>query len=163
MMKFVNVEPGRRLDQALAWAYSRPGYEPTGVLFQAVQARKIGLTIVFSRRFAWSPRLLPSTGPRVVLIADDLGDSRDPDEWRCAISATAWARASIIHGTGGKVEHYREAVRAAELTNRCLMIETNSARAPAWVAAIHDRDIPGLVFIPPRGGVHPVSMHGGAA
>jgi hypothetical protein len=158
MMKFMNVEPGRPLDQALAWTSSRPGCAPTAVLFGAVQARKIGLTIVFSRRFAWSPRLLPSTGPRVVLISDDLGDSRDPDEWRCAISATAWARASIIHGTGGKVEHYREAVRAAEVMGRCLMIETDSAHAPAWAGAIHTREIPALLFIPPPGGVHPVAV-----
>jgi hypothetical protein len=162
-MKFVNVEPGRRLDQALAWTYSRPGYAPTCVLFRAVQARRIGLTIVFSRRFAWTPRLLPSDGPRVLLLADDLGDSRDPDEWRCAISAIAWARAAIVHGTGGKVEHYRETVRAAETLGRCLMVETDSARAPAWAAAIHPREIPGLVFIPPPGGVHPALVRGGVA
>jgi hypothetical protein len=158
MIQLVDVEPGRRLDHALAWTYSRPGYAPTCVLFQAVQARRIGLTIIYSRRFAWTPRMLPSAGPRVVLLADDLGDSRDPDEWRSAVSAIAWARAAVIHGTGGRVEHYAEAVRAAETLGRCLMIETNSARAPAWAAAIHPREIPGLLIIPPRGGVHPVAV-----
>jgi hypothetical protein len=163
MMKCVSIKPGRRLDQALAWAYSKRGFEPTGVLFHAVQARRIGLTVIFSRRFPWTPRLLPSAKPRVVLIADDAGDSRDPDEWRCAISAIAWARVAIVHGTGGKVQHYRKAVRAAELTNRCLMVETDSSGAPAWVATIHDREIPGLVCIPPLGGVHPTPALGGVA
>jgi hypothetical protein len=156
MMKCLNVEPGTRLDQAIAEVYARPGFETSAVLFHAVQARRIGLTIIFARRFPWTPRMLPATGPRIVLIADDSGDSRDPDEWRCAISATAWAKSAIIHGTGAKPEHYHEAVTAAEVTKRCLLVETNSARAAAWVAAIEPREIPGLVFVPPRGGVHPV-------
>jgi hypothetical protein len=157
MMIHTEIEPGRSLDQALAWAYSQPGCEPVSVLFKAVQAHRIGLTIIFSRRFPWTPRLLSSNGPRVVLIADDAGNSRDPDEWRCAISAIAWARAALVHGTGGKVEHYREAVAAAEVKGRCLLVETDSAHVASWMAAIQPRKIPALMFIPHPGGSHPVA------
>jgi hypothetical protein len=160
MMPVLEVTPGQRLDKALADAASRPGFEPISIFFRAVADRRIGLTIVFDHRFAWTPRSIKSKLPVIVLISDDSGDSRDPAEWRAAVSAIAWARSAIVHGTGGQVSHYKEAVLAAELSGRCLFVETNSTHAPAWAAAIQPREVPCLLIRPPNGSVHPVGASG---
>ena len=151
----VNFLPGPRLDQAIAWASSRPDGAGFNELLLAVDSGRIALTAVMARRVNWTPRSLKSSLPAIVLIGDDYGDSRDPSEWRCSMSAIAWARSAVIHGTGAQAWHYAEAVRAAELTGRCLFVETDSAHAPAWAAAIMPRSIPCLSIIPPNGGVHP--------
>ena len=90
-----------------------------------------------------SPHDLRTKLPTVVLIGDDHGDSRDPSAWRCSISAISWARAAIVHGTGAMAWHYAEAVRAAELTGRCLFVETDSDHVAAWLSAIAPRQIRG--------------------
>jgi hypothetical protein len=155
MMSFLDVTPGPSLNKTLAKVAASDGYEPVSVLFRAVADRRIGLTIVFDRRFAWSPRLIKTKLPLIVLISDDFGESRDPAEWRCAISAIAWSRTALVHGTGAQVEHYQTALLAAELTGRCLFIETDSDHAPAWGAAIQPRQVPCLLIRPSNGGVHP--------
>jgi hypothetical protein len=144
LIRVIDFLPGPRLEEALARTSSRQ------------DGAGISLTAVMHRREPWSPRSLKSSLPTVVIIGDDRGDSCDPDEWRCSISAIAWARAAIVHGTGAQAWHYAEAVRAAEMKGRCLFVETDSAHAPAWTAAIRPRGIPGLTFTPPNGEVHPV-------
>jgi hypothetical protein len=121
-----------------------------------VADRRVGLTIISDHRAVWTPRSIISNIPRIVLISDDLGESRDPAQWRCAISAIAWARIALVHGSGSEVSQYRTAVLSAEITGRCLFIETDSINAPAWAAAIQPREIPCLTIIPRNGGVHPV-------
>ncbi|HUB48343.1 MAG TPA: hypothetical protein VMB73_25485 [Acetobacteraceae bacterium] len=147
--------PGPRLDQAIAWASSRPDGAGFNELLRAVAEKRIALTAVMNRRSNWTPRSLKSRLPTIVLIGDDHDDPRDPAEWRCSTSLIAWARCAVVHGTGAQAEHYREAIRGAELLGRCLFIETDSAHAPAWAAAIMPRGIPCLSIIPPNGGVHP--------
>lgn len=153
MRPVLDFAPGPGLDKALAGS----GDAPISVFFRAVADRRIGLTSVIDHRFAWTPRLIKSNLPLIVLISDDFGQSRDPAEWRCAISAIAWSRAAVVHGTGAQVEHCRTTLFAAELTGRCLFIETDSAHAPAWAAAIQPREIPCLLLRPPNGGVHPAA------
>jgi hypothetical protein len=155
MRPVLDITPGQSLDNAVAWMASRPAFAPISVFFRAVAVRRIGLTIIFDHRAAWTPRAITSEIPRIVLILDDYGQSRDPAEWRCGISAIAWARTAVIHGAGGLVEHYRTAVLSAAVTGRCLFVETDSACAPAWAAAIEPRQIPCLVIVPPSGGLHP--------
>lgn len=157
-MKVANIEPGQHLDAALRYAYGAPGYAPTAVLFEAVRQRQIALTILFCNKLAWSPRALPNAGPRVVLIADDAGNSRDPGEWRSSMSVIAWSRAAVVHGTGGKAEHYAAAVEMAKATGRVVMVETDSAHAAGWQEAIAPRGITCLAFIPPPGCVHPAPV-----
>jgi hypothetical protein len=157
-MSVAEITRGPRLKSALTWASSRPDGAAFAEMLRAVDAERIGLTIIMNRRTNWTPRSLKSRLPTIVLIGDDAGDSRNPDEWRCSMSAIAWARSAIVHGTGAQAWHYAEAVRAAELTGRCLFIETDSAHAPAWAASILPRGIPGLSIIPPNGGVHPVEL-----
>jgi hypothetical protein len=154
----VNFTPGPTLDSAIAWT----ARNAAGVGFRehlcAVAAGRIALTAVMHRRVAWTPRSLKSSLPTIVLIGDDHGDSRNPDEWRCSMSAIAWARAAIVHGTGAQAWHYQEAIRGAELTGRCLFIETDSDHVASWVAALAPRQIPVLSIIPPGGATHPVEM-----
>jgi hypothetical protein len=155
-LRTLDVTPGQRLDDAVAWATCRPGYESLGVLFRAVAEQRIGLTLIFDHRAAWTPRSIASKIPRVVLISDDREQSRGPEEWRCAISAITWARTAVVHGAGAEIEHYSTAVLSAEITGRCLFVETTSVHAPAWAAAIEPRGVPFLVIVPGDGGVHPV-------
>jgi hypothetical protein len=71
--------------------------------------------------------------------------------------AIAWARAVMIHAAGAEIAHYESAIMAAELTQRCLVIECSSATLPAWVelvkAAPHR---PTALIIMPRAGAHPI-------
>jgi hypothetical protein len=126
-------------------------------LLRAVSEKRIALALVLNRRATWTPRLLKSSLPTVCLLGDDAGDSRNPDEWRAGISVIAWARSAIVHGTGASAETYREAIRGAEATGRCLLVETDSAHVNAWVRAIAPREIPVLICIPPKGGQHPIT------
>jgi hypothetical protein len=103
-MTAINFLPGARLDNAIARATMRPDGVGFLELLRAVAARRIALTAIIDRRTVWTPRALKSSLP-VVLIGDDAGDSRDPNEWRCAISAIAWARCAIVHGTGAQAWH----------------------------------------------------------
>jgi hypothetical protein len=154
----LNFTPGPTLDSAIA----RAARDPDGVGFRehlrAVAAGRIALTAVMHCRVAWTPRSLKSSLPTIVLIGDDHGDSRNPDEWRCSKSAIAWARAAIVHGTGAQAWHYQEAIRVAELTGRCLFIETDSDHVASWASALAPRQIPGLSIIPPTGQRHPVAQ-----
>jgi hypothetical protein len=138
---------------------SRLGDAPIGIFFRAVADRRIGLTSVTDHRFAWTPRLVKSNLPLIVLISYDFGESRDPAEWRCATSAIAWSRTSVVHATGAQVEHYPTALIAAEITGRSLFIETDSDHAPAWGAAIQPREVLCLLLRPPNGGVHPAAAN----
>jgi hypothetical protein len=88
----LDVTPGPSLDNTLAKVAGRDGFEPVSIFFRAVAERRIALTIVFDHRASWTPRLIKSNLPLIVVISDGFGESRDPSEWRCAISAIAWSR-----------------------------------------------------------------------
>ena len=77
-------------------------------LLRAVHAGRIALTAVTGHRTVWTPRSIKSTLPTVVLISndDDATESYDPDEFRCSMSAIAWARAGLVHAAKAEVEHY---------------------------------------------------------
>jgi hypothetical protein len=116
----LDITPGRSLDSTLAEMAGRDGFEPIGIFFRAVAERRVALTIVFDHRFAWTPRLIKSKLPLIVVISDDFGESRDPSEWRCAISAIAWSRTAIAHGTGAQVEHYQPFLQPSSRGAACL-------------------------------------------
>jgi hypothetical protein len=152
---FVEVTHADAVPGLVAAAARHPSGAGICELLRAVAARRIALVFVLHRRAVWTPRHLKSSLPTVVILGDDLGDSRNPDEWRCSISAIAWARSAIVHGTGASAQTYREAIRGALATGRCLLVETDSAHIPAWVGAVTPRCIPTLICRPPRGGTHP--------
>lgn len=145
------------LSKAIAWASAQSGAEGFTELLRATAAGRIALVAVLHRKAKWSPHDLKTKLPIIVLIGDDKGNSRDPADWRCSMSAIAWARSAIVHGTGAQAWHYAEAIRAAEKTGRCLFIETDSNHVAAWAAAVAPRGIPGLSIIPPAGQRHPIA------
>lgn len=99
--------------------------------------------------------------PVVIVFHDDDGRSSGPAGFPCARKALRWARAHYTHGTGAEPGQYEAAVRLAEAHGSCALIETSSAMAAEWATlarrAAMPRRAPGLVLIPPPGGVHPVA------
>jgi hypothetical protein len=161
-MTISNFTPDTPFLARLLATVSLPGLPQTSglpTLLRAVQAGQIALTIITGHRTNWTPRNLKSSLPTIVLISDDddYVETRNPDEWRCAISAIAWSRTAIVHGTGAQKHHYVAAVVGAVAAGRCLFVETDSRHAAAWVAAIRPRGVPALAFVPPPGEVHPDS------
>jgi hypothetical protein len=140
-------------------AAAQAGASSVGIrtLLTAVQAGRIALTIIAGHKSNWTPRSLRSPLPTIILISDDddAVKTRDPDEWRCALSAIAWARGAIVHGTAARGPEYAAAVTMAESLGRFLLIETGSRHVQAWMTAISPRRIPALALIPKNGGVHP--------
>jgi hypothetical protein len=139
-------------------AVSQPKTSGLPFLLRAVQAGRIALTVVTGHRTVWTPRSLRSALPTVVLISDDddAVPGCDPDEWRCAMSAIAWARGALVHGAAVEARHYESAVDFAEVVGRFLLVETDSFRTAAWLQAIAPRQIPRLAVIPRPGQIHPV-------
>jgi hypothetical protein len=74
--------------------------------------------------------------PTCVVVGADPGvefpDPPPPAEWACARRLKYWCAAAIIHGAGGELEHYRQAVGSAILYRRLAFVECTSARAPTW-------------------------------
>jgi hypothetical protein len=149
-------ETDRSLDHCIRFAASRSDSCGFYELLTATKAGRIGFTAILNRRAVWTPRSLRSSLPTIVLISDDAGDSRDPDQWRCSMSVIAWARCAIIHGCGAEAWHYQAAISAAEDMSRVLFVETDSAHAAAWGAAIAPREIPVLSVLVAPGKVHPI-------
>jgi hypothetical protein len=124
-------------------------------LWRAVADRRIALIHIIGPEAAWPSATLERLPmPLVVLVGADMGAGNDapPDKWQCARRLKYWCRAAIIHGAGGKPEHYRIAVAAAEACRRVALIETTSEQAPSWKALI---GCPRTLLILPREGEHP--------
>lgn len=127
-------------------------------LFRAVRAGLIELVTPL-RAAGW--RFLREADakrrPVLVLIGDDDNASTGPAGWNCACRLPWWARAAIVHGTGGEAAHYELAVAATLLHRRLVMVETNSAHIPDWTALFLNR-VPLLTIQPPDAGPHPASV-----
>ncbi|GGC63998.1 hypothetical protein GCM10011504_47750 [Siccirubricoccus deserti] len=100
-----------------------------------------------------------SRKPVVIVIHDDDHATSGPTGFPIARKALRWARAHIIHGTGGEPWHYGAAVEMALSEGSCAVCETSSAMVPAWAdlarRAAMPRRAPGFVLLP-RTGAHPV-------
>jgi hypothetical protein len=98
--------------------------------------------------------------PTVVLLCGDACDGRHtPAHFPQAVRWLRWACAIMLHGTGGKPEHYVAAVTAAQMAGRVLVVDLPSAALPGWFE-LAQRVAPrasGLVIAPPPGGVHPIA------
>ena len=102
-------------------------------------------------------RLGKSGRPLIVVVGDDDYRPAGPDTWACASKLRAWAAFAIVHGTGGKPEHYALAVEMAVQVRRLVLIETTSAAAQDWAGFLREHS-PALSFmgVLPPDGVHPV-------
>lgn len=109
----------------------------------------------------WRPvaamRALDRTGkPALLLLGDDDESPTGPAGWPGAATALRWARAVVLHATGGLPEHYRLAVEMAAHHQRVVMVETTPEHGPAWLALARPSPArPALLIVPPPGDVHP--------
>ena len=122
-------------------------------LLRAVRRAEIELVNIAHRDAEVTVADLSQTGAAVVLIGDDDYSSTGPTGWRCADTVTAWAAAAVVHASGATAETYAEAVHAARLLGRCVLIETDAAHAQDWAERFQGK--PALIILP-RTGVHPV-------
>jgi hypothetical protein len=121
-----------------------------------IEAAKAGLIdLVFTADRAARPplgRMRRSTRPVLFLLGDDDECSSGPDGWRCAQQLTRWARGAIVHGSGGKAEHYKLAISEALTVGRFLVVDTASRHVDAWMALLPR--VQALAIVP-RQGSHP--------
>jgi hypothetical protein len=127
-------------------------------LFAAAAARRIALMTFTASSMKWPAATLAGlTRPTIILIGDDpdigAGRAAGPMGWKIAERLRRWTRGAIVHGAGGELDHYREAVRGAEQLGRFVFIETSGARAREWARFIN---CPRTLLILPTDGAHPV-------
>jgi hypothetical protein len=128
-------------------------------LFEAVARDEIALSMVQPRQAPPLGRLDKTGRPAVLIISDDDDHTRlGPQDWPCVARVMRWAGAALIHGSGGKPEHYKLAVRGVLSARRLVLVETSSWRVDAWTEAAL-RSLPKhrvLRIEPPEGGIHPI-------
>ncbi len=95
--------------------------------------------------------------PLVVIVGDDDYATTGPGGWACADKLRTWATFAVVHGAGGKPEHYEMAAEMAVQVRRLLLIETSSEAAQDWAAYLFERSpkLPFMGVLPPDG-PHPV-------
>lgn len=95
--------------------------------------------------------------PAIVLVGDDDYGTTGPAGWSCTDAVLGWARWALVHGSGGTVAEYEQAIAAARIHRRVAIIETASRAVDGWCLACGDAGVPdGLIRVPFAGGVHPV-------
>ena len=136
--------------------------DPKLPLVRAAADRRIALAWAVRPDAKWPFKTITPAQPAVVLIGDDPGPeapSIGPEGWVLAKRLRGWPQAVIVHGAAGQPEHYREAVFAALVVKRVIMVETDSAHALAWGEWFR---CPRTLMILPTGGAHPVAPARGA-
>jgi hypothetical protein len=127
-------------------------------LFRAAADLRVNIVFIVDPTSPWpGGTIKQATRPIVALVGGDQdigGPDPAPRDWLCARRLRDWCHCAIVHGSGGEAEHYREAVRAAEFTGRCALIETTSARAPDWAEYLRPKR---TLIITPAGGAHPIA------
>lgn len=102
--------------------------------------------------------------PAIVLVGDDVADGFDvgPSGWPGAKRIMRWARAAIIHASGGQREHYAQFVELTLLHRKLLVIETGTSRACDWLKLCQDVGLPAVVLKPVDGSIQPAPFYRGA-
>ncbi len=127
---------------AAALATTTPHHLP---LLDAVRAGRIAVVAPERQAAGNCLREAKRIGrPVLLLIGDDDHASTGPSGWRCARKLREWARAAIVHGTGGRREHYEWAATAAAMQRRLVMIETDSGHLAEWASPVRRCAIDGV-------------------
>lgn len=127
--------------------------------FAAAAGGVISLTMIQNAGTPAPSHLSDFSRPHLVIIGDDPAEGCDtslgPDAWACMRRLRYFQpRFSVVHATGGEVQHYRRAVEGTLLYGRALMIECSSDMGPAWGRAV-EAWCPTVVLMP-HDGQHPV-------
>jgi hypothetical protein len=148
----------RRDDLERACAFLAASQAPQLPLWRAAADGRINIVWIADLSRPWPGGVVKrSTRPIVACVGADMdigGPDPRPTDWLCARRLRDWCACAIVHGSGGQPRHYREAVRAAELTGRCAVVETTSLRVREWAEYLSPRR---TLVIVPREGVHPIT------
>ena len=142
---------------------SQAGYAFKVPLYQAAQAGVISLCEVTRDGIPPLKRLDRTGRPVVILIGDDDYASTGPGGWAATRRLMHWARAALVHGSGGTAEDYCGAVAMAIQWNKMLLVETSSEHLMAWAGVVQraPRRIAAVFKRPTAPGIHPVPLQKG--
>jgi hypothetical protein len=157
-MNLFQAVPGVEIDRAVV-AAAAAGAEHMAELLRFVRRGAIALVQPVDRAALVSMSMLKrAPRPVLVVIGDDDYASTGPEGWACAKRLLRWCRWVCIHASGAEVAQYRAIATATMLHCRGLLIETSSAQAENWAAALSAANpYPRGCFILPRNGLHPVA------
>ncbi len=128
-------------------------------LLRAVMADEIALAMLQPGQPPPLARLDAARRPAILVVGDDDDTTRlGPDGWPGVHRALRWSRAAMLHGTGGRPEHYEKALGGALLARRLVLVETSSALLDPW-SEMAVRFLPPCAIArvqPFAGGVHPI-------
>jgi len=127
-------------------------------LLRAARAGVLNPLIVPRGTTAPMRRLKTSTKPALVLIGDDDDEPTGPAGWPQAVRLMRWCGVVVVHSTGAQVHHYKAAVDGALVCRRMLLVETNTATEPEWLALLRRLrpGLPGLIVrVRPGEAAHP--------
>ena len=142
---------------------SQSGYGFKLPLYRAAQSGIIALAEITRDGVPPLKRLERTNRPKVVLVGDDDYASTGPDGWTATRKLIHWARAALVHGTGGEMEDYVGAVAMAIRWDRMLLVETSSEHLMAWAGVVQKapRRITAVFKCPTAPGIHPISLKKG--
>ena len=95
--------------------------------------------------------------PLIVIIGDDDYASTGPDGWTAVPRVLRWSRGAMVHATGADAPSYQMAIGMALECRRFALIETDTAHARQWGAALIAKRVPFLGLVPCDGGTHPMA------
>jgi hypothetical protein len=149
--------PGVAIDRAVA-AAAAAGAGHMAELLRFVRRGAIALVQPQNRAAPVSMSMLKrAPRPVLVVVGDDDYQSCGPAGWLCAARLLRWSRWTCIHASGAVVAQYRTIAVATVMQRRALLIETSSAQAEGWAAALYAANPhPTGCVILPRNGLHPV-------
>jgi hypothetical protein len=152
----VQITKSSEIDRMIAHAASIGQTGCVTLLREGVRAGLINA--VFVDRYAEAPmrKLKRSARPTCVVLGDDDYQSTGPLAWTSFMRLSHWAKGALIHASGGDAPSYRMAIRMTLQHQRLLLVETSSAMADTWAAALNKRGIRPVGLLPSDGGPHPV-------
>lgn len=130
-------------------------------LFRAVPRGEIAFTVLNPGQAPPLAKLERTGRPAIIVLTSDDDTTRlGPDGWPHAARILRWAKAAMLHGTGGRPEHYELAIEGAKVHRRVVLVETCTAHIEAWTTLARRTMAPERILRmqPPDGGVHPVPM-----
>ncbi len=136
------------------------GYGFKVPLYRAAQAGMISLCEITRDGMPPLKRLERTRRPVVILVGDDDYQSTGPDGWIATRPLMHWARAALVHGTGGTMEDYVGAVAMAIQWDKMLLVETSSDYLMPWAGVVQNAPhrITAVFKRPTAPGLHPLPL-----
>ncbi len=137
----------------VALEFEQDGNPGFAALVRAAIAREVLIVFPPTRDATADPAgLLETSWPAVAFIEDDDGHATGPGGWAAAGALSAWARAAIVHAAGSDPLPFDEAVVAARLIGRSLLVYSDAAHHDAWTHFLDHVVVLSALPAEPRGG-----------